>query len=322
MAAPAPQRSISRPRSSALPRSIALPRSMDARYGRGIERGLVLGGGGIWFVAWQTGYLRRLEELGLHLGLADRLVGTSAGSIVASILAGEKLGGFARTVDLLTRAPGLLARMTAGGPLEPSCQRALDAFRESRDCEPGTLRAIGFAALAARTPTADATARNFGVILRMRRWPSSRLHITCVDTYTAERCVITRSAQVPLARATAASSAVPGIFAPQPIQDRKCMDGGVAGTGVHLDLVAGARKALVVSLVDGTEPDLTWGTMTPATIRQEFDDLVATGTEAMRIVPRTEVPEDVMDPLLAVRAAQQGVAQADEDLADVSDFWR
>ena len=300
---------------------MALPRSMAALYGRGIDRGLVLGGGGVWFVAWQTGYLRRLEELGLGLGSADRLVGTSAGSLVASILAAERLSGFGRTVDLLTRAPGLLALMTSSGPLEPSCQRALDAFRDSRDSTPETLRAIGFAALAARTPSADATARNLGVILRMRKWPSSRLHITCVDAYTGERCVVTRSAGVPLARATAASSAVPGIFAPQPVQDRKCMDGGVAGTGVHLDLVAGARKALVVSLVDGTEPELAWGTMTPESIRQEFDDLVATGTQALRIVPRAEVPEDVMDPRLAVHAAREGVRQADEDLERVRDFW-
>ena len=300
---------------------MALPRSMAALYGRGIDRGLVLGGGGVWFVAWQTGYLRRLEELGLGLGSADRLVGTSAGSLVASILAGERLSGFGRTVDLLTRAPGLLALMTSSGPLEPSCQRALDAFRDSRDSTPETLRAIGFAALAARTPSADTTARNLGVILRMRKWPSSRLHITCVDAYTGERCVVTRSAGVPLARAAAASSAVPGIFAPQPVQDRKCMDGGVAGTGVHLDLVAGARKALVVSLVDGTEPELAWGTMTPESIRQEFDDLVATGTQALRIVPRAEVPEDVMDPRLAVNAAREGVRQADEDLERVRDFW-
>ena len=300
---------------------IALPRTMDARYGRGIERGLVLGGGGIWFVAWQTAYLRRLTELGIGLGMADRLVGTSAGSLVASILAGQKLGGFARTVDLLSRAPGLLARMAATGPLEPSCQRALDSFREARDSDPETLQTIGFAALAARTPTADATARNLAVILRMRRWPSSRLHITCVDTYTGERCVVTRSAGVPVTRAAAASSAVPGIFAPQPVQDRKCMDGGVSGTGVHLDLVAGARRALVISLVDGTEPELAWGTMTPETIRQEFADLLASGTEAVRIVPRAQVPEDVMDPRLAVDAVQEGLAQAEDDAALVRDFW-
>jgi NTE family protein len=211
--------------------------------------------------------------------------------------------------------------MAATGPLEPSCQRALDSFREARDSDPETLQSIGFAALAARTPTADATARNLAVILRMRRWPSSRLHITCVDTYTGERCVVTRSAGVPVTRAAAASSAVPGIFAPQPVQDRKCMDGGVSGTGVHLDLVAGARRALVISLVDGTEPELAWGTMTPETIRQEFADLLASGTEAVRIVPRAQVPEDVMDPRLAVDAVQEGLAQAEDDAALVRDFW-
>ena len=57
------------------------------------------------------------------------------------------------------------------------------------------------------------------------------------------------------------------------------------------------------------------------TIRQEFDDLVATGTQALRVVPRAEVPEDVMDPRLAVTAAREGVLQADEDLDRLRDFW-
>ena len=61
--------------------------------------------------------------------------------------------------------------------------------------------------------------------------------------------------------------------------------------------------------------------MTPETIRQEFDDLVATGTQALRVIPRAEVPEDVMDPRLAVNAARAGVLQADEDLDRLRDFW-
>ena len=36
---------------------------------------------------------------------------------------------------------------------------------------------------------------------------------------------------------------------------------------------------------------------------------------------RAEVPEDVMDPRLAVNAAREGVRQADEDLDRVRDFW-
>ena len=58
-----------------------------------------------------------------------------------------------------------------------------------------------------------------------------------------------------VARAVAASSAVPGLFTPQPILDRRCMDGGVSGTGTHLDLVAGARRAVVLHLTDGAGAD-------------------------------------------------------------------
>ena len=50
---------------------------------------------------------------------------------------------------------------------------------------------------------------------------------------------MTDATDTSLSRAVAASSAVPGIFAPQAIGDRRCMDGGVSGPGTHLDLLAG-----------------------------------------------------------------------------------
>ena len=48
------------------------------------SRGLVLGGGGITGIAWETGLLWGLAEAGLDLTGADRIVGTSAGSIVGA----------------------------------------------------------------------------------------------------------------------------------------------------------------------------------------------------------------------------------------------
>lgn len=300
---------------------VALPRDFEACYGAGLDRTLVLGGGGVWFVAWQTGFLRRLGELDVHLGNADRFVGTSAGSVVASIVSGERLAGFARTVDLLAKAPKVLGLIAPAGSFAPSQQHALDLFREALDNQPSTLRRIGYAALAAQTPSKEATARNLALILRMRRWPSPRLHISCVDAYTGERCIVAAEHGIPINRATAASSAVPGIFAPQQILDRRCMDGGVAGTGVHLDVVAGARRALVVSLVDGTEESLQWGTATPASIRQEYDDLLASGTDALRVTPDVTVPEDVMDPALAAAAVTQGARQAEQMADQIRDFW-
>ncbi len=124
----------------------------------------------------------------------------------------------------------------------------------------GRSRTIGHAALAAVTPAPEVTRRNIALVLGTGAWPSQALHITCVDAYTGERCVVTREAGATVARAVAASSAVPGIFAPQPIADRRCMDGGVSGTGLHLDLVAGAGRVLVLALVDGS--DMTEGMMT------------------------------------------------------------
>jgi NTE family protein len=47
-------------------------------------RGLVLGGGGITGIAWELGVLAGLAEAGIDLGVADLVVGTSAGSVVGA----------------------------------------------------------------------------------------------------------------------------------------------------------------------------------------------------------------------------------------------
>ena len=95
-----------------------------------------------------------------------------------------------------------------------------------------------------------------------------------------------------MTRAVAASSAVPGVFPPQPIGDRRCMDGGVSGTGTHLDLLAGAKRVLILALTDGT--DMTEGMMTshPGAAVQELDDLKSSGAE---VVLRTPAEVDLME---------------------------
>ena len=63
-------------------------------------------------------------------------------------------------------------------------------------------------------------ARNISVVFASRGLAVARAAPVVVDTYSGERCVVTGRAGVPLDRAVAASSAVPGLFAPQPIVDR------------------------------------------------------------------------------------------------------
>src|SRR6516162_273901 len=56
------------------------------------RRALVLGGGGVTGVAWETGLIAGLAGLGINLAAADVIIGTSAGALVgADITSGQEL---------------------------------------------------------------------------------------------------------------------------------------------------------------------------------------------------------------------------------------
>ena len=115
-----------------------------------MDRGLCLGGGGLFFVAWQVSYLQTLAGLGVRFDDADKVVGTSAGSIVASTLVAGKLKRLHSEVSLLSKFPALVSALAPASTLSPSQQRALDLFIKATDGEPSTL-------VAAATPSAAAT---------------------------------------------------------------------------------------------------------------------------------------------------------------------
>src|SRR5664280_1255538 len=157
---------------------LALARDFDARYGDGLRLGMSLGGGGVCFVAWQVSYLHQMGEQGIDLARADRVVGTSAGALVAALLEAGRLGRFHRELAVMARAQKLLAALAPTGDLHPSQTRALNLFRDAADADTQTIVAIGHATLAAQTPPASVMVRNVGLILASRIWPSPALHIT------------------------------------------------------------------------------------------------------------------------------------------------
>ena len=56
------------------------------------QTALVLGGGGITGIAWELGILKGLADAGVDLSGADRVIGTSAGSVVgAQVTSGAPL---------------------------------------------------------------------------------------------------------------------------------------------------------------------------------------------------------------------------------------
>src|ERR1700757_3584673 len=52
------------------------------------RRALVLGGGGVTGIAWETGVIAGLAGLGIDLAAADVIIGTSAGPLVGTDIAG------------------------------------------------------------------------------------------------------------------------------------------------------------------------------------------------------------------------------------------
>jgi NTE family protein len=299
----------------------AVPLDFGARYGHGAQRSLVLGGGGVFFIAWQTAYLAAAADAGIDLRRAERIVGTSAGSLVGCLLAAGRIAHFARLADLFSRAKALVSFLAPVGDLHPSQQRAVDLLSAATDSRPGTLQAIGHAALAAQTPSARKMRRNVGLLVEPR-WPAGdRLRITAVDAYNGERLALDRHAGVRPAAAVAASSALPGVFAPQLIRDRRCMDGGVYGTGTHCDLVAGAGRAVVLSMV-GDEPLPAAGFTSPIdAMQRELAALRASGTSVFVRSPSVPEGYDLMSPDSVVDGVVMGRRAARQDLAELRAFW-
>lgn len=298
---------------------LAWPRDFEGRRAAGLELGVALGGGGLFLLAWHVAYLHTLAEDGIDLHRAPRLVGTSAGSVMATGLAAGRLGVLNATISVLDRAPGFIAHLAPAGDLRPSQVRAVDAFWGMAEADPATIREVGHAALAAHTPSAGTMARNIGAFLGVRRWPAPNLHVTCMDTFSGERCVVTAGAKVSPARAVAASSAIPGVFAPQPIGDRKCMDGGVSWSGVHLDVVAGADRVIVLALppdLRADDPNAGRAADTEA----ELDELRATGSKVFARYPEHADAARLMDPSAVAEAFEMGRRQARADRADLRAF--
>jgi NTE family protein len=209
-----------------------------------IRRALVLGGGGVTGIAWETGVLAGLAEAGVDLTSADVVVGTSAGSVVgAQILSGVAL-------------EDLYAGQLADATLETSARigttavlRFVIASLWPRDEERARAR-LGRAALRARTVAGSEPKAVIEQWVPSRAWPERRLLITAVDAETGEARVFDRDSGVPLPDAVAASCAVPLVWPPITINGRHYVDGGVRSI-TNADLAAGCDRVVVLAPVTG-----------------------------------------------------------------------
>ena len=228
--------------------------------------GLVLGAGGVLGAAWLVGALEAIAaESGWDPGSAQRLVGTSAGSIVGALVAcgvppwlmvahsaGEELDGLndagGHPVAAEGHWNGASFRVHRGVPaLGPGSWRlALGALARPYRHAPATL-------LAGVLPDGPLSTEPIRETVRSacpRRWaPHPGLWPVAVD-YGSGRRVAFGQAGAPaaeLADAVAASCAIPGFYRSVRIGDRRYVDGGVRSTS-NLDLLAGEGLDLVICL--------------------------------------------------------------------------
>lgn len=293
---------------------------------KGLDRTLVLGGGGEYYVAWYCGFFHGLFEKGVDLNIAEMVVGTSAGAYAGSSLTSGHFQHLRLAFDFFGHFPKLFAKLAPVSSANASQKRAREINFSVKNGEPASIRAIGHAALAAdNRVNGPAVGRLVALLTEDSKtgWPVAKMYTTANDCYTGERLVVgqavARRNDIPLAHAAGASSSLPGVIGPTLLGQRFCMDGGISKTWAHTDLVAGSKRALVITLTNGYEGSLLSGI--PHNIYKEIDALKATGTEAMLIIAGTPPGVNLLAPDEIAPALRAGYERATAEAEKIRKFW-
>ncbi len=284
--------------------------------------GLVLGAGGVAGGAWLTGALDALAaETGWDPGSAERIVGTSAGSVIGAFTAagippwfmvahskGETFDGLTgpdgRPASEADRGGGSVFRLHRGlPPVGPGSLRlALSTLARPTRHTPLELT-VGW--LPRGVITTDPIKEIISRSVPTRWVDHPGFWAVACDYATGARTPFGRpgAPDAALADAVAASCAIPGFYRPVEIGGRRYVDGGVRSAS-NLDLVAGHGLDLVICLnptstragggagIIGVNPlDRVMGLNRAASGRRlghEAKRVRAGGTEVVLIQPTSE----------------------------------
>lgn len=278
-------------------------------------RGLVLAGGGLAGIAWETGVLcgiaDEVPEAAHALLAADVLLGTSAGSAVAaqvgSGVALEEL--FARQVSETSH------ELDSGVDIDQLVGLVVEAMSVPGADMQEKLRRIGTVALSSQTVPETVRREVIAHRLPVHAWPDRVLRVTAIDTATGELVVFDRESGVELVDAVAASCAVPGSWPPVTIGSRRYMDGGV---GNSVNVAAAADCASVVVLVPS-------GEFTPSPFGDgAAADVARFPGEALAVFADDEAlaafGRNPLDPRCRIPSAHAGRAQGRREARRVAEF--
>jgi len=280
-----------------------------------IKRALVLGGGGVAGIAWETGVLQGIADESPAAARAlldsDVLVGTSAGSaVVAQISSGLSIEDlFARQVQEIS------AEIDPGVGVDAIIDLFLAALSQSDTTVTQKRQRIGAVALAAETVAEPV--RHYVVAQRLptHLWPDRVLRVTAIDIANGELVVFERDSGVKLVDAVAASCAVPGAWPPVTIGDRRYMDGGI-GSAINLDVADDCDTAVVLVPAGVSAPS-------PFGARPVAEIAAFRGTALGIFADRKSLAAfgpNPLDPRCRIGSAEAGRAQGRREAAGVAAF--
>lgn len=273
-----------------------------------MTRALVLGGGGVTGVGWEYGVLEGLRREGVDLTVADTVIGTSAGSVVASRITTGDLG--AAYKDQIRPADGELSASL--GPIT-LIKLALILLRPGD--QSSRWRRIGAAALAAHPESSDARREVMRFRIGEPAWPDRDLRITAIDVDAGELTVFDADSGVDLVDAVNASCAVPLVWPPVPINGTTYVDGGVRSPA-NVDLAEGAERLVVLAPT----------TRTPSRDQSIQHQLERTGAGQHIVLTPDRSAQHLMgmnplDPTKRAPAALAGLRQGQEMAEQVAGVW-
>jgi NTE family protein len=292
--------------------------------GTGKERAIAFGGGGEWFVCWTLAYCAIAQQNGTDLSTADVAVGTSAGSIMGSYLTGHEVAPAYGKFQQLSRDPAILQKMVVTDTGAASQGRASEVLSTAASTDTATVQLIGRAAMAARNVPAADYAASLTQLLGSPEWPSPAHHVTAIDCYSGERVIVSHDSGIPIAQACAASSSLPGVNGPVWLGDHYCMDGGVSESSTHSDLLAGAKRVIIFSMMSHAPKSGSFGfamRIDPRSIHDEVSYLESEGSRVMLICADPAEGTDFMDPTQLSNALDLGAARAKSDADALAEFW-
>ncbi|MGH8506559.1 MAG: patatin-like phospholipase family protein [Stenotrophobium sp.] len=309
---------------------------MASRKKTGVKRALVLGCGGVAGAAWTIPMLDALQR---HLQWdardADILIGTSAGAVIASLLAAGV------SVDRMLQSQSGTAKdciwnhdTDSGGALPP---RPALRFPAAWLALQGLRGKVGLlAGVSGLLPEGRSDMRPFMRLIDSAvpagEWaPHPDCWIVTTDTKSGQRVAFGRddAPTAPLNLAVCASYGVPGWCPPVRIGDRSFMDGGILSpTSADLLLGSDVSEAIVLAPMASTRLDQATSMAKKFERRmrrymtrivdREVEQLRSAGIQVTRLEPGPEdlkaFGSNMMDPRRRARVFETALRTAPETL--------